>query len=288
MQFLIEDIEKITDIEIKRIYEESILKLQDLGVPISVYTTLKIHRRQLNKSQKSYKAGTAVTKDGNYTINIFIFGNETRDDIVNTMYHELLHTIPNGMTHTGKWKAWADVLNRRLGLNIQRTHNKFSEEEYNNLENNPRYKYKLTCSKCGRSWYFTRETKLIKRLKSGDKYAGQCPYDYGNLIINNINESFEEIKDIDYYIDNRILSKFDKWLGYDCGPIRYDPSEDKDYYYDGIWEESWTFVGRQSDKLYYFYCTSAPYNNKEMEGQVLKFKTFKEATYQIAFPGRNY
>lgn len=186
-ELLLEDIEEISNSEIEKIYEECILKLHDLGVPISVYTTLKIHRRQLNKSQKSYKAGTAVTKDGNYTINIYLLGNETRDDIINTMYHELLHTIPNGMNHTGDWRIWANKLNSKLGINIQRTRNRFSEEEYNNLENNPRYKYKLTCSRCGRSWYFTKETKLIKRLKSGDKYAGECPYDYGTLIINNIN-----------------------------------------------------------------------------------------------------
>lgn len=94
-------------------------------------------------------------------------------------------------------------------------------------------------------------------------------------------------QDSDFYFKNRIPSKFDKWLGYDCGPIRYDSTEEKDYYYDGIWHESWIFVGRQKDKRYYFLCGSSIYNT-EMEGKVISYKTFRDATYMIAFPGRGY
>lgn len=104
-------------------------------------------------------------------------------------------------------------------------------------------------------------------------------------------ESVVEInnpKDIDYYYDNRIQSKFDKWLGYDCGPIRYKGQEDTSYYYEGIWEESWLFVGRQQDKKYYFYLVNTDYGHRDLIGKVLAYDTFREATYDIAFPGRGY
>ena len=93
---------------------------------------------------------------------------------------------------------------------------------------------------------------------------------------------------IDYYYKNRIPSKFDKWLGYDCGSIRYDSTEEREYYYDGIWEESWCFIGRQKDKKYYFMCTSASYSHQDILNKVIAFNTFREATYMIAFPGRGY
>ena len=94
-------------------------------------------------------------------------------------------------------------------------------------------------------------------------------------------------KDSDYYFNNRIQSKFDKWLGYDCGSIRYNTDEERDYY-DGIYEEAWCFVGRQPDKKYYFLCTYAPYDHKDIIGKVIAFNTFRDATYMIAFPGRGY
>ena len=184
MKFLIENIENISNLDVQREYEKCINTLHDIGVPISVNTTLKIERHTLNKSQKTSKGGLTTRKnDGNeYIITIYLYGNETLDDIINVLYHELLHTIPGGMSHTGEWKAWADVLNRRLNVNIQRVRNAFSEEEYDNLKNNPRYKYSITCPKCGKEWHFTRETNAIRAIRAGSNRI-RCPYDYEPLYI---------------------------------------------------------------------------------------------------------
>ena len=101
-------------------------------------------------------------------------------------------------------------------------------------------------------------------------------------------------QDEQYYYNNSIPSKFDKWLGWDCGPVEYQLWEDEDNkekhpeWYEGIYEETWNYVGRQPDGRYYFICNGAPYGHKDRIGRVISTKTFHEATYMIAFPGRGY
>lgn len=103
-----------------------------------------------------------------------------------------------------------------------------------------------------------------------------------------------QIKDYDWYINNSIPSKFDKWLGWDCGSVEYNSWEDEDNkekhpeWYEDIYEEVWHFVGRQQDRKYYFMCVSAPYGHNDRIGKTLSFNTFREGTYKIVFPGRNY
>lgn len=99
---------------------------------------------------------------------------------------------------------------------------------------------------------------------------------------------YEEKKDSNWYYDNRIPSRFDKWLDYDFGGIRtfakglpeFDSDPDKWYYY----EEAWNFVGRQPDGRYYFRCSSS-YDRDEV-GEVLSFPRFNDVAFAVALPGR--
>lgn len=96
-------------------------------------------------------------------------------------------------------------------------------------------------------------------------------------------ESVQEKHDADYYYDNRIQSKFDKWLDYDFGGIRtyavpFEDTPDHWYYY----EETWNYVGRQSDGKYYFRCSSSV--DKNMIGKVLAFNRFNDVARFVALP----
>lgn len=89
-------------------------------------------------------------------------------------------------------------------------------------------------------------------------------------------------------IDNKIPSKFDKWLGYDFGGIRtfakgleFKDTPDNWYYY----EETWNFIGRRSDGRYYFECTFS--YDEDMIGKILSFPRFNDVAYMVALPGRN-
>lgn len=106
---------------------------------------------------------------------------------------------------------------------------------------------------------------------------------YRKYILESVNESTEEKHDSEWYYNNRIESKFDKWLDYDFGGIRtyaipFDDDRDKSYYY----QETWNFVGRQPDGKYYFRCSQSA--DKDMIGRVLSFNRFNDVARFVALP----
>ena len=76
-----------TDERINRMLAESIALLKGLGVPISnsIAPEVKLTERSLR----------------------------------NTLIHELIHTVPGGLCHTGEWKKWAKFVSEKTGYNIQ-------------------------------------------------------------------------------------------------------------------------------------------------------------------------
>lgn len=69
--------------------------------------------------------------------------------VKDTIAHELLHTVPGCLKHTGKWKNFATAVNARLaGYNIKRA----ESHEDKGMEAPPtetHYRYLLKCSGCG-------------------------------------------------------------------------------------------------------------------------------------------
>lgn len=90
----------------------------------------------------------------------------------NTIMHELLHTVPGGLSHTGKWKILANKVNAKYGYNIKRT----TSEEEKGLESREvkerPVKHQYRCKGCGQTIERTRESKFTKYY---DKYTcGAC------------------------------------------------------------------------------------------------------------------
>ncbi len=78
-----------------------------------------------------------------------------------TIVHELLHTVPGCMNHTGKWKQLADKVNGSFpGYCIKRTS---SEEEkgIEALSTAPAYRYILKCQKCGKMAFRQRLSSFV-------------------------------------------------------------------------------------------------------------------------------
>ena len=65
------------------------------------------------------------------------FGMEVADEkpLRKTLIHELLHTVPDGLRHTGEWKKWARYVSARTGYNIQRCDGDETEEDRKRLRN---------------------------------------------------------------------------------------------------------------------------------------------------------
>ncbi|MBO5808218.1 MAG: SprT-like domain-containing protein [Bacteroidales bacterium] len=48
----------------------------------------------------------------------------------NILIHELIHTVPEGLCHTGEWRKWAKYVSEKTGYNIKRLGADETEEDY--------------------------------------------------------------------------------------------------------------------------------------------------------------
>src|SRR5574344_86936 len=73
---------------------------------------------------------------------------ETREHIMNTITHEVIHCCKNSFCHTGRWLEIADMVNRDYGMNISRLTNTNNIPEYQKLKianDRVRIKYEIVC-----------------------------------------------------------------------------------------------------------------------------------------------
>ena len=112
-----------TDARINKMLAECITLLKELNVPISnsICPTVKLigSRRTLGRcckkgSRKKYTEYDYYIEISGHTIN------NPEKSLQNTIIHELLHTVPDGMCHTGEWKKWAKYVSLKTGHTIQR------------------------------------------------------------------------------------------------------------------------------------------------------------------------
>lgn len=84
-----------------------------------------IRNWEINRRAKKRWGQCSKDKNGEYSIQIA--ARLLEDDRVSekackeTIIHEILHTCPGGMGHTGKWKEYADIMNAKYGYHIKRT-----------------------------------------------------------------------------------------------------------------------------------------------------------------------
>lgn len=57
----------------------------------------------------------------------------TERSLRNTLIHELLHTVPGGLCHTGEWKKWARYVSAKTGYNIHRFDGDDTEQDKKNI-----------------------------------------------------------------------------------------------------------------------------------------------------------
>lgn len=77
--------------------------------------------------------------------------------IRDTIIHELLHTVPGCMNHTGKWRELAQMVNRELpGYTVERV----TKPPEKGLPE-PEKPYLVQCTKCGQSIQRSRKSCLI-------------------------------------------------------------------------------------------------------------------------------
>ena len=112
-----------TDERINRMLSECISLLRGLGVPVSgsVCPTVRLNSSHchfgtccLKGSKKKYTEYEFYIEISGFTLK------NTEKSLRNTLIHELLHTVPGGLCHTGEWKKWAKWVNANTEYHISR------------------------------------------------------------------------------------------------------------------------------------------------------------------------
>ncbi len=121
-----------TDERINRMLAESIALMKELGVPISesICPEVKLTSAHAYLGCCCPKGSLKDCTEYDYYIRISGFTiNNTEKSLRNTLIHELIHTVPGGLCHTGEWKKWAEYISERTGYHIQRYDGDQTEED---------------------------------------------------------------------------------------------------------------------------------------------------------------
>ena len=114
------------------------------------------------------KDGVNAAKcQGGFAININVVLLDEKNDVEglkNTIFHELLHTCPDCWNHGTKWKAYAAMVRRELGYNIQRTSSAEEKGVIKEPEVERTPKYRIVCNGCGHIWERYKMSKTIKQI----------------------------------------------------------------------------------------------------------------------------
>ena len=122
-------------------------------------------------------------KTGGYEINIakFLVDPHTEEDgLMTTVIHELLHSCPKCMCHTGMWKVYANRVTNNTKYNIERCVTAAERDmvpSYKNVQRQREaYKYKVTCLHCGSVFKYKRAGSVVKSLLRKPTHSGcTCP-----------------------------------------------------------------------------------------------------------------
>lgn len=121
-----------TDERISRMLAESIALMKELGVPISdsICPEVKLTSAHAYLGCCYPKGSLKDCTEYDYYIMIPGFTiNNTERSLRNTLIHELIHTVPGGLSHKGEWKKWADYVSGKTGYHIQRYDGDQTEED---------------------------------------------------------------------------------------------------------------------------------------------------------------
>lgn len=102
------------------------------------------------------------------------------DSLRTTVFHELLHSAPGTSGHKGKWKQYAEALNRITGLNIKRTTSAEEKGISIDEEHNMAVKFMCECQTCGLQMIRYRDCKFAR---TSHRYrCGHCGGKFKQII----------------------------------------------------------------------------------------------------------
>lgn len=140
--------------------------LKDLGIPYGNVEEVTINYRAKTRWGQCRR----VVDHGKvtYKINIsaeLLKSDATKTGLLQTVIHELLHTCPDCMCHTGAWKRYAELVNRAYGhqgIKVTRC-TSAAALGIDPSEREIPYKYAIICPRCGVIAKYQRMAAVIQR-----------------------------------------------------------------------------------------------------------------------------
>lgn len=157
--------------DLQKIAEECIKKTKDIGIPVQDDKIVEIKFARTNAQGRCL-----LTTEGEYYIRISPLYDDEKIDICeleSTVMHELLHTCPDCIRHTGKWMEYAKKVRNVYGYDI------FSHKTTYDLRHRDKpVLHRMKCPKCIGYWD-VKEQRAWKMIQVGEKcYCGLCRCEY--------------------------------------------------------------------------------------------------------------
>lgn len=139
-------------------------ELKSLGIPVAkkLLPGVKVNTRAKRR------LGCCYYQAGQYWIEVSESVLENEDLLRQTLIHELLHTCPKCRDHGAQWKAYAQVVNEKLGYQIERT---VKTQTPAGPLRHEEVKYILECQSCGAQ---IKRMRMSKAVKSPWRYRCPC------------------------------------------------------------------------------------------------------------------
>lgn len=177
------------------VYRECIEELDVLDIPYGNITKVEVNYRA--KSRWGLCKRMASAYETKYEIQIsvdLLMSNATEKGLKETVIHEILHTCPNCMCHTGEWKRLADLVNDCYNYNVKRTNTAedkgLDENEVMKRRVTSTPKYVFKCKGCGafcvktRACDFTRYPYLYYCKRCGGNFVKISADEYVKAVAN--------------------------------------------------------------------------------------------------------
>lgn len=162
--------------ELNRMLKENIAKIKRLGIPLSKSISPEV----IINIRAKRRLGCCIYKDrANYieVSSILLEDTSVSTKMTNhelleqTICHELLHTCRGCKNHGDEWKAYAEILNRAYGYNIERTISMDALTESSERLRMDKIKYILLCQSCGLE---IKRSRMSKPVKYPNRYRCRC------------------------------------------------------------------------------------------------------------------
>ena len=140
-------------------FRECIDEMNAIDIPFGKIVKVTVNYRAKSRwgqCSRTYDCLGRVT----YTINIncdLCHPDASEKGLKETIIHEILHTCPNCMCHTGEWKRLANLVNDCYNYNVKRCNSseekgmdEFYKQHDELARKQPTWKYTIKCKSCGK------------------------------------------------------------------------------------------------------------------------------------------